>query len=223
MKNSNHNLRDKAYKKIYNALLVGKFKPGERIFEEDISSQLNISRTPVRQAMRKLEEQGLIDIIPYKGSKVSEINQEEAMDLLEMCELLEVYLCKKACKEATNKDIEELKSTSKSFKKAYKNENMEKMQLSNFEFHMKIAECNKNVLSYKMYKNIRSRMNLISVYTLPFSNRDRLSIEEHEDIIQAIDNSDVDKAKASASKHVQRIKKVTLEKLHRKEAFLSKI
>lgn len=223
MKDNNHNLREKAYKKLYNAILVGNFKPGERIFEEEIADQLNISRTPVRQAMRKLEEQGLIDIIPYKGAKITEINQKEALDLLEMCELLEVNLCEKASVESTNKDINELKDISKNFKIAFKENNMEKMQLYNFKFHMKIAECNKNKLSYKIYKNIRSRMNLISVYTLPISNRDRLSIEEHEDIIHAIENKNVDKAKQSAAKHVNRIKKATLEKLNKKEAFLSKI
>ena len=220
---NDYSLKEKVYEKIYNAILVGKFSPGERIFEEEIAEQLNVSRTPVRQAMRRLEEQKLIDIIPYKGAKVSEIDQEKALELLEMCELLEVYLCEKACISSTEEDIQELRNISNKFIEAYNQTNMEKMQLYNFKFHMKIAEITDNELSQKIYKNIRSRMNLISVYTLPFSNRDKLSVEEHEEIIESIKTGDIQAAKESAAKHVQRIKKVTLEKLNSKEVFFSEI
>lgn len=212
-----YTLREKVYQKLFEAIIVGRLMPGERILEEEISSKLEISRTPVRQAMRKLEEQNLIKIIPYKGAVVSEISYEEAVDLLEMCKVMEEFLCEKAAKNASREDIEKIKETLDKYQEAYRNGDFEGMQMMNFQFHTLISKSAGNKLAESVYRNIRARMNLISLITLPFSNRDRLTFQEHREIAEAIEQGDPERAKKSAIKHIEGVTRVTLEKIKDKK------
>ena len=101
-------IRDIVYHNIRNAILRGELKPGERLNEEHLAAQLGISRTPVREALRKLEVEKMVSHSPYRGVVITEINTDETDDLYEIRTLVEAIIAKRAALNATPDDIKRL-------------------------------------------------------------------------------------------------------------------
>ena len=90
-------LRDVVFQTLRNAILKGELKPGERLMEIQLAQKLGVSRTPVREALRKLELEGLVIMIPRRGAIVADITIQDLNDVLEVREALEELAVKKAC------------------------------------------------------------------------------------------------------------------------------
>ena len=103
------------YEKLHNAIVKGEIKPGERILEEDISKKLNVSRTPVRLALNELSKLNLISITPYKGAVVTYLSPHEAQEIIEVCALLDQYLCRSAAQSANLEQLCQLKNNLDNF------------------------------------------------------------------------------------------------------------
>lgn len=103
-------IRDVIYKTIRKAILRGDFLPGERLMEEQLAQELGTSRTPVREALRKLEVEKMVSHLPHKGVVVSSISSDELEDLYEIRALIETIIAKQAAINATPRDIENLRS-----------------------------------------------------------------------------------------------------------------
>ena len=113
--------RDIVFDLLRKAILNGKLISGERIMETSIAQELNISRTPVREAFRKLEAEGLIEYYPKKGSIVKGITKDDIIEIYEMREVLEGLATRLACKYIKDDEIRDLKDTLKQMEIADKN------------------------------------------------------------------------------------------------------
>ena len=111
-------LRDVVFNTLRQAILKGELKPGERLMEIQLANKLGVSRTPVREAIRKLELEGLVLMIPRKGAEVAEITRQDMEDVLEVRTALEELAVKDACDHITDAQLSELKKASSEFKKA---------------------------------------------------------------------------------------------------------
>ena len=111
-------LRDVVFNTLRQAILKGELKPGERLMEIQLANKLGVSRTPVREAIRKLELEGLVLMIPRKGAEVAEITRQDMEDVLEVRTALEELAVKDACDHITDAQLSELKKASNEFKKA---------------------------------------------------------------------------------------------------------
>jgi len=220
-KNKNKNLKEDVYEKIFKAIVKGNLVPGERIIEKEIANKMSISRTPVRQALKKLEEQKLIEISPYKGAIVKDIGYDETIDLLKTREVIETYLCKEAAKKITKKEITKLNEILNSYEKAYENHNYEEMLMKNFEFHTYIAQISDNKVAEDIYENLRARLNILTSKSLPFADRDLLTFEEHRKIVEALENKDTKKVIQSIKNHNENIKEVLLKRFKSKEGIFN--
>ena len=108
-------LRDVVFNTLRQAILRGELKPGERLMEIQLANKLGVSRTPIREAIRKLELEGLVLMIPRKGAEVAEITEKNMRDVLEVRKALEELAVQLACEKITAEEIEEMKKERRSF------------------------------------------------------------------------------------------------------------
>ena len=109
-------LRDVVFNTLRQAILRGELKPGERLMEIQLANKLGVSRTPIREAIRKLELEGLVLMIPRKGAEVAEITEKSLRDVLEVRRALEELAVELVCEKITDEQIQELKDAAASFR-----------------------------------------------------------------------------------------------------------
>ena len=131
-------LREIVFEALKDAILKGKLEPGKRLMEIKLADQLGVSRTPVREAIRKLELEGLVIMEARKGAYVSAISLEDIIDTLEVREALETYAIKLASEKGTVKDMEEIKKINKDFNDGFHDNDIHKMVHCDTEFHDKL-------------------------------------------------------------------------------------
>ena len=110
-------LRDVVFNTLRQAILRGELKPGERLMEVQLANKLGVSRTPIREAIRKLELEGLVLMIPRKGAEVADITEKSLMDVLEVRKALEELAVQLCCDKITGKEIEELHRAADDFRR----------------------------------------------------------------------------------------------------------
>ena len=113
-------LRDVVFKTLRQAIIKGNLEPGERLMEMDLASRMGVSRTPIREAMRMLELEGLVIMIPRCGARVAKISFKNLKDVLEVREALEELAITLACQRVTEEQLEELRATNARFEKTVK-------------------------------------------------------------------------------------------------------
>ena len=101
-------LRDVVFNTLRQGILTGELKPGERLMEIHLANKLGVSRTPIREAIRKLELEGLVIMIPRKGAEVADITEKSLRDVLEVRKALEELAVQLACEKITQEELEEL-------------------------------------------------------------------------------------------------------------------
>ena len=111
-------LRDVVFQTLRQAILKGELEPGERLMEIQLANKLGVSRTPIREAIRKLELEGLVLMIPRKGAEVAEITEKSLRDVLEVRSSLEDLAVELACERISEEQIGELKKAAEGFKEA---------------------------------------------------------------------------------------------------------
>ena len=111
-------LRDVVFNTLREAILKGDLKPGERLMELQLAAKLGVSRTPIREAIRKLELEGLVLMIPRKGAEVAKISEKSLRDVLEVRRSLEELAIELACQRMTDEEIDQLEQRQNAFKNA---------------------------------------------------------------------------------------------------------
>ena len=111
-------LRDVVFKTLRQAILKGELEPGERLMEIQLAERLGVSRTPIREAIRKLELEGLVLMVPRKGAEVARISEKNLRDVLEVRRTLEELAVDLACQRMNQEELQELKETAAQFAQA---------------------------------------------------------------------------------------------------------
>lgn len=210
VKKKTENNREYIYRVIRENIMVLNLKPGECISEVELGNQLNVSRTPVREAIVRLSEEKLIDVFPQKGSFVSKINLglvEEAVFLRTLCEkkLLEM-----ACKDLNSQDLIKELEKNIAYQKIiidFEEDQHKFFDLDN-QFHSLIFEYyNKNNIwkSIKRLATHYDRLRLIDA--LEITNTPK-TLEQHIEIVKVIKNKQVDKIEELISNHLSKFKDV---------------
>lgn len=196
---------------LKNAIISGELKPGERLMEIAIAQQLGVSRTPVREAIRKLEKEKFIEMIPRKGAYVASTSLKDMLDVLEVRRLIEGFATELAAERMTDSGLVELHRTHKSFLKALDDNDTEAMVNYDNEFHDRILEASENL---KLIDIARALSEQVQRYRLSYftemTNFDELR-EWHEKIYDAIERKDSKSAGDFAKKHVEIVEKRVVE------------
>ena len=151
-------LRDVVFNTLRQAILRGELKPGERLMEIQLANKLGVSRTPIREAIRKLELEGLVLMIPRKGAEVAEITEKSLKDVLEIRRALEDLAVRLACEKITKEEIKELKKAGDEFKKVLKSQDITEVAEADVRFHDVIYMATDNPKLIQLLNNFREQM-----------------------------------------------------------------
>lgn len=195
-------LRDVVFNTLREAILRGDLVPGERLMELQLASKLGVSRTPIREAIRMLEQEGLSITIPRKGAIVAGMTEKDMQDVLEIREALEELSVQVACDKITDEEIAELRKNMKSFERSLKGGDLKEMAQADVEFHDVIYRATDNPKLINMLNNLREQMYRYRVeYLKNPQNHDQL-LKEHEAIYRGIVEKDKDAVTEMIRRHI---------------------
>ena len=195
-------LRDVVFNTLRQAILRGELKPGERLMEIQLANKLGVSRTPIREAIRKLELEGLVLMIPRRGAEVAEITEKSLRDVLEVRGALEELAVKLACQKITDEEIAELRAAEKEFEMALHSGDVTKYAEADVKFHDIIYHATDNQRLIQLLFNLREQMYRYRVEYLKREEAHGKLLEEHKNIIETIAARDMDAAVDAVCQHI---------------------
>lgn len=195
-------LRDVVFNTLRQAILRGELKPGTRLMEIQLANKLGVSRTPIREAIRKLENEGLVLMTPRKGAEVAEITEKNMLDVLEVRKTLEELAAALACERITKQQIKELYAAEENFEKALSNREVTEIAEADVVFHDVIFAATDNQRLVNLLYNLREQMYRFRVEYLKELENYPVLIAEHKQLIEAITGGQKEIAKATIAKHI---------------------
>lgn len=195
-------LRGRVFHHLREDILSGKYKEGDELKEVAIGEELGVSRTPVREAFRQLELEGLIQIIPNKGAYVTGITEKDVKDIYMIRSLLEGLCARWACEHITDEQMEEMEENIYLSKFHAQKGHLEQLAELDNRFHEILYEaCNSKMLEHQL-RDFHEYVLRVRKKTLANVNRGPKSNEEHELLMEAIKAKDTDKAEKLANIHM---------------------
>lgn len=195
-------LRDVVFNTLRKAILRGELKPGERLMEIQLANKLGVSRTPIREAIRKLELEGLVLMIPRKGAEVAQITEKNMQDVLEVRKALEELSVQLACERITPEQVEEMKMAAEDFRKVLKSGDVTKIAEADVKFHDIIFAATNNQRLVTLLNNLREQMYRFRVEYLKQKECYPQLLEEHEKLIALISGGNVEEACEIMGRHI---------------------
>ncbi len=196
-------LRDVVFNKLRDEILYGKLKPGERLMEIAISERLGVSRTPVREAIRKLEQEGLVDMYPRRGAQVKGITEKALADALEARKTLETFTVNAACSRITRAQLDALKAANEHFRETIQAKEAVKIASADEKFHNIIIDAARNKKIEETLFNLKEQLFRYR-YAYLASSTDHLHLaREHDLLIDAIERADSDLAVEIIKLHIE--------------------
>ncbi len=195
-------LRDVVFQTLRQAILYGELKPGERLMEIHLAERLGVSRTPIREAIRKLELEGLVEMIPRRGAVVASITEKDLKDVLEVRRTLELLACDVACERITPELLEELKEAKEEFGYLKETEDVNRLADADVRFHEIIYMATGNDRLISILNNLREQMYRYRLeYLKDKGSREQLD-KEHQEIYLGIKNGDKETVSAAVCIHI---------------------
>lgn len=195
-------LRDVVFNTLRQAILKGEMEPGERLMEISLANKLGVSRTPIREAIRKLELEGLVNMIPRKGAVVASISEKDMRDVLEVRITLEELAVKLAIKNMEDADIDMLKKAGQVFENAVISHDIVNIVEADVAFHDVIYNKTNNSRLIQIINNLREQMYRYRLEYVKDARTHSILINEHNDIIECLKRRDVEAAKAAVREHI---------------------
>lgn len=203
-------IREEVFTMLRQAILTGKLQPGDRLVERELAEQLGVSRTPVREALRKLELENLVTHIPRKGVVVSEISRKDVIEIFDIRACLEGLAASLAAQKATRDELQGLRALLNEMEIAASNRDYEELNEIHDEFHRRLFDI---ADSPRLVQMINSLSDYISRFTktgYSIPGRSSAAMQEHQDLLEALEARDSSRAEKIAGHHVMNTKTVVL-------------
>ena len=186
-------LRDVVFKTLRQGILTGELKPGERLMEIHLANKLGVSRTPIREAIRKLELEGLVTMIPRRGAEVAQITEKSMKDVLEVRKVLDNLSVELACERITEEEKEQLQNACMDFEDAVKTGDFSMIAKTDVAFHDIIVAATRNIRLSQMVNNLAEQMYRYRFEYIKDSSQHGRLVQEHEEICRGIIQGDKEK------------------------------
>ena len=209
-------LRDVVFNTLRQAILKGELKPGERLMEIALAEKLGVSRTPIREAMRKLELEGLVVMIPRRGAQVANITEKDLNDVLEVA--LENVAIEKACTRMSEEDMGRLWLAAKEFEHTMAEGNLVRLAEADVVFHEIIYRASDNKRLNQVLNNLREQIYRYRVEYLKEEETRNVLVKEHEELTKAIRQRDVKKAQEISFRHIENQRRAIIQSIEAEEA-----
>lgn len=207
----NKSMKEEVYQELRLNIISHRLQAGQPITEEEIVRKYSISRTPVREIFRKLEHDGLVKNIPFKGTYVADLSKEDIEEILDIRYTLESFAAKLAAQKITDEEIKEIIELESQFQTAAKTNN----GMLSFETDTKLHELILNIAGNKRINSIITNL-VQQIYRIRFisghiEGRIETTVKEHLEIIKAIKKRDPKLAEAKMQTHIGNTKKLLLK------------
>ena len=210
-------LRDVVFKTLRQAILKGELEPGERLMEIQLAERLGVSRTPIREAIRKLELEGLVIMIPRKGAEVADITEKSLRDVLEVRKALEELAVQLACEKITQEELEELEKAGENFKKVLnRSKDITEVAEADVRFHDVIYMATDNHKLIHLLNKLREQMYRYRVEYLKNPDVHEQLTQEHEEIVYHIKRREKVEATAVTCQHIDNQVSAVTDKIRTK-------
>jgi DNA-binding GntR family transcriptional regulator len=204
-------LREIVYEELKMQILKGQIVPGTRMMEVEMAEEMGVSRTPIREAIRKLEKEGLVTIEPRKGAYASQISTKDMVDILEVRQNMEGLAAYYAAIRMSDEQKKKLSEINEAYNKAVIENNTPDMIKFDTEFHHLIVEGSGNKMLVHMIEQLQELvLRFRYLYYDDFKRAEKMP-REHKVIYDAIVTGDTEKARRAADVHIDRLKKLVEE------------
>lgn len=199
-------LRDVVFNTLRQAILYGKLQPGERLMEITLANRLGVSRTPVREAIRKLELEGLVIMIPRKGAQVAPITEKDLNDVLEIRLALEEFAMTSACARITDEQLAEISEALTAFEICMSSQDVSKLAQADEAFHELLYRATGNQRLIQIINNLREQIYRYRVEYLKDGKVRTSLAEEHRELYHALKERDAGRAIECMKHHIHKQK-----------------
>ncbi len=200
-------LGEVVFENLRDAILTGKLAPGERLMEIQLAETLGVSRTPVREAMKRLEQEDFIEVVPRKGTYVKMLDGKDILDVLELRYLLEGFAARCAAENMTETDIKAMQQLLNDFETAVENDDTITLIETDYKFHDIIYGANQNAKLKEMIRNLQEQFyRFRTIYFTEYHNYKEI-VEGHRDIIAAFVSKDGERAERVVQSHIDVVTK----------------
>lgn len=196
------NLKEQVYRKLKQDILLCTLKPGDRLFDKDLAAQLQISRTPVREALLLLEKERLVVSESRSGFAVRRISIEEIRQFFEIRERLLDYAAELLIDNATVEDIELMEESATLSEQCHAKGHHEEYVLTCADFHKALRDATHCEIYIRIMENLNDIMTLFRSMTVSVPGSVDMSIREHRNIISAVKNRDQEAVKEALFRHL---------------------
>lgn len=196
-------LREVIFNTLREAIITGELKPGMRLMEVQLAEKMGVSRTPIREAIRKLELEGLVNMIPRKGAHVADLSVKDIIDVLEVRASLDGLATSLAAARITESELKELKQVQEQFISYMERGNLQGTVRKDVEFHDIIYRSSRNDKLIQIVSNLSEQVHRFRIIYLKDFSSPRNVAKEHAEIIEAIASKDPEVAQKMAAKHIK--------------------
>lgn len=210
-------LREVVFEALRDAIVHGEFEPGERLLEVALAKRLGVSRTPVREAIRMLELEGLVVMVPRKGAEVARITEKDLRDALEIRLSLEELAVELACKRIDEEGRLRLREACENFREAVRSGRVPDIVDTDVAFHETICELSNNPRLVSLTKNYGEQVYRYRVEYVRDTGYHGKLLSEHDEITEAILLGDVEKAKAVMHQHIYDQEQIVIQNIKQKQ------
>ena len=206
-------LREVVYEELKKQILTGKIVPGTRLMEIELAENLGVSRTPIREAIRKLEKEGLVTIEPRKGAYAAQLSRKDMLDILEVRQEMEGLAADFAAQRMDEDGKKALRAAAQDYKEALSSGDTERMIEDDTKFHRIIVEATGNKVLINMVEQLQELV--LRFRYLYYENFKQVEdmISEHEDIIRAIESGDAQLARKAAAAHIEMLEETVMSEV----------
>ncbi|MHB9093164.1 MAG: GntR family transcriptional regulator [Eubacteriales bacterium] len=207
-------LREIVFESLREAILNAMLKPGERLMEIQLAEEMGVSRTPVREAIRKLELEGFVVMIPRKGAYVAGISVKDIADVFEIRTALESLAAGLAAERITEEELEQLERILVKIGECVTNKDLEQIIEIDTEFHDVLFKASRNERLVQIVSNLREQIQRFRTASLATPGRMKYAFEEHKKIVEAVSERNVELAQTLAREHIENAENSMLEVLN---------
>jgi DNA-binding GntR family transcriptional regulator len=202
------------YEELKNAIVDLRLAPGEPLREATLAEQLGVSKTPIRQALTMLEQEGLVETTSFKGAVVAGYSRQDLLEIYELRELLENAAARAAAASMSNEDRVRLDRISRESRRLRRGNDTAKLAALVSEFDDVLFDQVENTRIRALIENLRAHLTRIGHLTEGIPGRIEASVDEHEKIVKAIAARDQDLAEQHMREHIRSVRDDQLRALH---------
>jgi DNA-binding GntR family transcriptional regulator len=195
-------LREVVFNTLRQAILAGELRPGERLMEIHLAERLGVSRTPIREAIRKLTAEGLVSMVPRKGATVAQITEKNLRDVLEVRRNLDTFAVELACERITEAQIQELENKIIFFEQATKEKNVKEIAEADVELHNFIVRVTGNDRLAELVKNLSEQVYRYRFEYIKDETTHNILVKEHREIYECMKKRNAACAKEAMRRHI---------------------